>query len=101
MTAPLKECGGVYTSHARSYIALGLGGLAWVRQSAADPDDAAMWQRQPLRTLASVLPASWFAAPAMPPLPGKPCFVPSASTPTEEDPACAPTIVLTEPGLVR
>lgn len=51
--------------------ALGIGGFAWLRAQAAEEDGVPIWEVEPFRSVASVLPASWFpASPAPPPLVG-------------------------------
>lgn len=46
---------------------LGLGGFAWVRAAEAQANGTRIWDVEPFRTLAKVLPASWLPAP--PPAP--------------------------------
>jgi len=55
--------------------ALGVGGFAWLRAQAAEEEGVPIWEVEPFRSVASVLPASWFpATPAPMPIAGDICI---------------------------
>jgi len=68
--------------------ALGIGGLAWLRAEEAQAGGTPIWDVEPFRSVAKVLPASWFPAPPTPPGPpptalrGKIAFVPPKRPPS-------------------